>query len=58
MQAVAQAMEFQTQWPTRLQLFRNDCRNHTNQLVAHLTGVQNVMMTLPVTRAHADRNTV
>ena len=59
MQAVAHAEEFQTQWPTHLQLFRNDCRNHTNQLVARLTGVQNVMAHLPVTRRpRADRTTM
>lgn len=47
-QAAAEAAAFQTRWCTELRLFHNDCRDHTNKLVAHLTGVQNVLAQLPV----------
>lgn len=37
------AKEFNRSYPRRIRLFHNDCRTHTNLLVAHLTGVQGVL---------------
>jgi len=40
------AEDFNRQYPPGIRLFHNDCRTHTDLLVAHLTGVQGVLGTL------------
>lgn len=40
------AMRCGRQYPPGIRLFHNDCRTHTDLLVAHLTGVQGVLGTL------------